>query len=178
MHPRIQEVLNYLDTTRSDLEKVVETVMPESREKRPSADCWSVAEVLEHLGIIEGRIVPLIAGSIAAAKAAGLAPEGETGSVLDSVDRSRISDRSQRVTAPEMVKPSAGLDGRSAWLALQQSRADLRAAVLSGDGLALSEVKQKHPVLGMINLYQWLIFVGAHEARHTEQIREIANAVL
>lgn len=175
MHPRIQEVIDYLDTTRSDLSAAVESVAPERRDQRPAEDRWSVAEVLEHLGIIEGRIVQLVSGSIAAAKAGGLAAEAETGPVLDSIDRNRIRDRSQRVTAPEMAKPLSVLDAASAWSALQQSRASLRAAVLSGDGLALSEVKHQHPVLGLINLYQWILFVGAHEARHTAQVHEIAQ---
>lgn len=175
MHPRIQEVLEYLDSTRSDLGKAVESVAPESRDQRPAGDRWSVAEVLEHLAIIEGRIAQLVSGKLAAAKAAGLGPETETSSVLDTVNRERILDRSHRATAPDMVQPRSEHDATAAWSALQQSRADLRAALVANDGLALGEVTQEHPVLGMINLYQWIIFVGAHEARHTEQIREIAE---
>jgi hypothetical protein len=30
-------------------------------------------------------------------------------------------------------------------------------------------------VLGEINLYQWILFVGSHEVRHTAQVREIAD---
>jgi hypothetical protein len=60
---------------------------------------------------------------------------------------------------------------------LEQTRAALRAAALAGDGLALGEVIQPHLVLGPINLYQWLLFVGGHEVRHTAQVREIAAAL-
>ena len=175
MHARIEEVINYLDTTRSELNKAVENVPSDRRDQRPAEDRWSVAEVLEHLNIIENRILQLVSGSIAAAKASGLGQEAETSSVLDTVDRTRIGDRSQRATAPEIVKPRSELDAESAWAALQQSRDSLRAAFMSGDGLALSEVKQQHPVLGLIDLYQWMIFVGAHEVRHTAQVREIAE---
>ena len=175
MHPRIKEVLEYLDTTRSELGRAVEDVSAARREERPAPDCWSVAEVLEHLAIIERRVVQMITGRIAAAKAAGLGPELETSSVLDSINRARVTDRSQRVTAPDMIQPRSGVDAASVWSALQQSRASLREAVLAGEGLALSEITHEHPVLGLINLYQWLIFLGSHEARHTAQIREIAN---
>ncbi len=58
---------------------------------------------------------------------------------------------------------------------MEQTRAALRAAILAGDGRALSEVVQPHPVLGPINLYQWALFVGSHEIRHTGQVREIAD---
>jgi DinB superfamily len=175
MHPRIEEVLTYLDQTRTDLSNAVNGVAASRRDERPGENQWSVAEILEHLNIIETRISQLLSGMIDGAKAAGLGPEAESGPVLDSVDRARIGDRSQRVTAPEMVKPRSETDAASAWLALQQSRETLRAALMSGDGLALSELKQKHPVLGLINLYQWSLFVGAHEARHTQQVRETAQ---
>jgi uncharacterized damage-inducible protein DinB len=175
MHPRIQEVMDYLDTTRSALTNTVDSVAPESRDKRPAEDRWSVAEVLEHLAIIEGRIAQLAAGKLAAARAAGLGPETETSAVLDTVNRARILDRSHRATAPDMVQPRSEHDATAALSALQQSRADLRSALVANDGLALGEVTHEHPVMGVINLYQWIIFVGAHEARHTEQIKEIAQ---
>ena len=175
MHPRIQEVLEYLDTTRADLAKAVEAVSPAHRGQRPGPDRWSVAEVLEHLAIVESRVVQLANGRIAAAKAAGLGPELETSPIIDSINRARITDRSQRVTAPAMIQPQSGTDAASVWSALQQARANLREAVLAGDGLALTEISHQHPALGLINLYQWLVFVGSHEARHTAQIREIAS---
>ena len=175
MHSRIEEVLTYLDQTRAELGSAVSGVASIRRDERPGENQWSVAEILEHLNIIETRISLLLSGMIDGAKNAGLGPETETGSVLDSIDRKRIGDRSRRVTAPEMVKPRSDRDAASAWLALQQSRETLRAALLAGDGLALGELKQNHPVLGMINLYQWSLFVGAHEARHTQQVREIVQ---
>ena len=175
MHPRVQEVMGYLDTTRSDVSNAVEGVAPERRDERPAGDRWSVAEVLEHLNIIEARVTQLVAGRLAAARAAGLGPELETSPILDTVDRARIRDRSHRATAPDSVRPRSEHDFTAAWTALQQSRADLRAAVLANDGLALGEVTHEHPVLGLINFYQWLVFLGAHEVRHADQIREIAQ---
>lgn len=175
MHPRIHEVLEFLDTTRVAVSDAVEQVAPERRDTRPAPDRWSVGEVLDHLAIIERRIARLLARRIEAARAAGLGPEWETSPVLDTLDSQRIRDRSQRVEAPEAFRPQSGSDAASAWTALQESRADLRAAILGGDGLALSEMTQEHPVLGMINLYQWMIFVGAHETRHEGQLREIAR---
>ena len=176
MHPRTQEVLEYLEATRSELGTALENIPPARRDERPAPDRWSAAEVLDHLNIIQAQVTQLLSGRITAAKAAGLAQETETSSVLDTVDRGRITDRSQRVTAPEFVRPQAGCDAASVWTALQQSSANLRAAILEGDGFALGEVLHPHPALGSINLYQWLVFVGSHEARHTAQVREIAAA--
>ena len=175
MHPRIEEVLNYLDAERSTLREAVELVPPELRDQSPGPDRWSVAQVLQHLGIIEKRIAMGMTKWIADARAGKLGPEVDTSSILNSLPLQLIADRSKQREAPEEVRPRGDIDAASAWTALEQTRAALRAAILAGDGRALSEVVQPHPVLGPINLYQWALFVGSHEIRHTGQVREIAD---
>ena len=175
MHPRIEEVINYLDTERNALREAVERVPPELRDKQPGADRWSVAQVLQHLGIIEKRIGLGMAKWVTDGRSDGLGSEIETSSVMDSLPLQLITDRSQRRNAPEEVRPQGDIDAESAWVTLQRSREALRAAFLAGDGLALSQVIQPHPVLGPINLYQWMLFVGSHELRHTAQVIEISE---
>jgi uncharacterized damage-inducible protein DinB len=174
MHPRIEEVLNYLDTERSALRDAVELVPSALRNQSPGTDRWSVAQVLQHLVMIEKRIGRGMTKWIGDARAGGTGPETETSSVMNSVPLELIADRSQPRSAPEDFQPPSDAEAESAWAALGQTRETLRAAILAGDGLALGEVKQPHPVLGSINLYQWLLFVGSHETRHAGQIREIA----
>ena len=175
MNTRLEEVLNYLDAERTALREAVELVPAELRDQQPGPDRWSVAQVLQHLLIIEKRIVTGVSKWVAEAKENGLGPELESSSVLSSLDLAMIADRTSRRTAPEEVRPKAEMDAASAWTALEQSRQALHNGVLVGDGLALSEVIQPHPVLGPINIYQWLLFVGSHEIRHTAQIREIVG---
>jgi uncharacterized damage-inducible protein DinB len=175
MHPRTEEVLEYLDAERSALRDAVELVPPALREQPPGTDRWSVAQVLQHLVIIEKRIGMGMTKWVAEARAAGIGPETETSSVMDRLPLQLIADRSERRNAPEAVRPQGDTDAKSAWAELEQTRETLRAAFLAGDGLALSEVIQPHLVLGPINLYQWMLFVGSHETRHTGQVREIAT---
>jgi uncharacterized damage-inducible protein DinB len=175
MNARLEEVLNYLDTERSSLRAAVELAPADLREQQPGPDRWSIAQVLQHLLIIEKRIALGMGKWIGDAIAAGVGPENETSWVLESLDLALIADRSRRRNAPEEVRPGRELDAASAWTALERARANLRQAALAGDGLALGEVIQPHPVLGPINIYQWLLFVGSHEIRHTAQVREIAG---
>jgi DinB family protein len=175
MHPRIEEVLNYLDTERSALRAAVEMVPAAARNQSPGPDRWSVAQVLQHLAGVENRIGMAMTKWVADARAGGTGPETDTSSVINSIPLSLIADRSQRREAPEEFRPPGDVDSESAWAALERSRATLRAAIVAGDGLALGEVVQPHPVLGPINLYQWALFEGSHEARHTGQVREIAE---
>ena len=59
---------------------------------------------------------------------------------------------------------------RAAFEALRRTREDLRAAIRAANGLALSEIRYRHPLLGDLDVYQWILSVGQHEARHVVQI--------
>jgi hypothetical protein len=176
MHPRSEEVLNYLDQTRTELRAAVDSVPSDSRNTKPSADQWSVAQILDHLAIAHRLVAALVGKSIAEAQASGLGTETATSSVLVTIPTERILDRTQKVAAPERILPRSDLDAETAWTELEEAREKLRAAFLTGDGLALEQVVQRHPVLGPINMYQWVLFNGSHEARHTLQIRELSAA--
>jgi DinB superfamily len=175
MHPRIQEVLSYLDARREDLRQAIDAVPAGRRETRPAADRWSAAEVVEHLAMVEGRMARgIFARRIDEARANGVGMERETTSVAASFNADGIVDRRTPRTAPEPVVPLGGKDAETAWTELQQVRAGLRATLTAADGLALGDVRHAHPTLGDMNLYQWALWIGAHEARHAAQIREIA----
>ena len=53
----------------------------------------------------------------------------------------------------------------------------LRERLRRGERLAGLFVQAPHPVFGALDMYQWLLFVGAHEGRHADQIREIGEAL-
>jgi hypothetical protein len=173
MEPRTREVLGYLERSRSELEQSVFAIPDRLRSQRPSEGAWAVAEILEHLNLVETRIAHLLADGIARARAAGLGPERETSPVIPSVPLARLLDRTERLVARENALPSGRVSADEGWQQLQSTRGELRATVLGADGLALSELVLPHPRLGPLNVYQWVVFVGAHENRHAAQVREV-----
>jgi uncharacterized damage-inducible protein DinB len=173
MHPRILELIRYLDEQRAVLRDVVDTVPPAARERRPPDGGWSVANILEHLAIVEQRIGTFLASMIATAKMEGLAAETSSEPLLPTLGVERVLNLDEKVLAPDPLQPT-GLDAAAAWAALEQAGATLRAAVRSGDGFALGTLVRKHPFFGPITVYQWIAFVGAHEARHAGQVKAIA----
>jgi uncharacterized damage-inducible protein DinB len=177
MHPRTKEVLDYLDTCRAKLEKAVAELPGALHGERPGEDRWSVSEILEHLSLVEGRIDQLLMKELDAARAAGLAAERETSPVLPTLDLARVTNRSEPITAREGSLPTGTVSTDASLMLLRKLRRALRDAILAADGLALGTIRIPHPRLGTLDLYQWLAFVGGHEARHTAQIREVAAAV-
>jgi hypothetical protein len=174
MHRRLAEIVRYADDRRAELESAAGRLPYERWSERPAADCWSVAQVFDHLHLSESGIARLLAKRIARAKEAGLGLEQSDESMMRSLDWFPIIDGPKR-QAPEIVVPRAEARAPEVHDALRRSRADLHAALRSGEGLALGEVTATHPVLGVINVYQWVLFVGQHEERHTRQVAEIVR---
>ena len=176
MHPRIAELRAYLDRSRATLLSAVESVPESRRDVSPASGAWSPTQVLDHLAAVEAGSVRLMAKRIARAREAGLGPDPQTSSVLDALDGQGVASREQRWQAPEIVLPRDGATAASALASLRESRAALIELLGDADGLDLSAVRATHTRLGDIDMYQWALFIGQHEARHAEQIAEIAAA--
>jgi uncharacterized damage-inducible protein DinB len=177
MHPRLAEAMNYLDARRSDLLASFAGTDSERLRARPAPEQWSVAQILEHLRMVEAGIARLITKRVTRAKEAGIDREESTESILSSLDGYAQIDRPTPMKAPETIQPRDDVDPEEVLAGLQRSRDELRAAAALGDGIALGEIKHTHPVLGEIDLYQWLIFIGQHETRHRRQIERTLSSI-
>jgi hypothetical protein len=174
MHPRTQEILRCLDDEMATLRAAVETVPVGQRGERPAPERWSVAEVLEHLAMVEAAVLKGCSRQLAAARETGLPQETESSSIIGVMPPQRVANRDRVLTAPERLRPT-GIDAETAWGQIERTRAAFIEFVKSTDGLALSNVSMPHPSLGTLTLYQWLLFAAGHHARHAVQIREIGQ---
>lgn len=175
MHPRLQELVAYAAAQRAALLAAADAVPASRWSERPSPDQWSLGDLCEHLYLVERGSARVVAKRAAEARAAGHPAETETGSVLNALDGAGLLDRRTKREAPERVQPTGGWTRARALEALAESRAALHAAAREGDGLALGTVRHAHLRFGEIDLYQWILFIGQHEARHVPQAAEIAG---
>jgi hypothetical protein len=114
-----------------------------------------------------------------------LAKAGEAGAVraegapFAAVSIGEFVERSRgvKLEAPERIRPGDAPVLSDALSRLRDSRAALHAlrpALERADGHALLF---PHPTWGPLNLYQWLLFVGAHESRHRAQIEALKETM-
>src|SRR5262249_40830835 len=139
----------------------------------PSEGQWSVLGVLEHLVIVEGRIAKLIEKNLDDARAAGLQPETDDTPILSSLSIAQFTDRTRKIKGSDAVQPKLGRELGELWLSLDESLGTFHQLLASADGTRIGAVTMPHPIFGPLDLYTWFAFVGAHEARHAAQIREI-----
>ena len=133
---------------------------------RPDDDTWSIADNLEHLVLIEGRVHAIIGSMIDC-------PQAEPGHKEKEIDDFIISEvpkRSSKVKAPEPVRPANRWTGPEALESFMESREQtmklLAAPLLRGR-------VRPHPIFGPWDGYQWLLAVASHTMRHTSQILEV-----
>lgn len=170
---RVQEVLSCLDAEMAALREAVDAVPAHRRSERPSPERWSVAEVLEHVAMVENTVLKACSRQLAAARDS-LPPETETTSVRASLPPERVANRDRILAAPDLLQPK-GMDAAAAWADVERARARFREFVQSCEGLAIGQVAFPHPVFGPLDMYQWLLFAAGHHARHAAQIRELAE---
>jgi hypothetical protein len=138
MQPRLQELFAYLKVRRNALREAVDAV-PEAQRSQPPEPVAGHADVLEHLALVEGRFTTTLGNRLAEARAQGLAEERETSPIVGTFDQAAVLDRTNRREAPEVVRPQ-GLDWKSAWSRLEDTRRSFLDVYLSADGLALTDV--------------------------------------
>jgi hypothetical protein len=175
MQARTEELLRHLEQHRATLRAAVEGVPEDRRGESPEPGRWSVAEVLEHLTMIERAVTQIFAAR--AAEGERHDPDAEPGSVVDTIDMAFLLDRSRKIETPESRRPTGRLEARAAWAELESARRGLVEAIVGAEDRALDRVMHNHPLVGPLNLYQWVVFVGGHEARHAAQIVEIGESL-
>jgi hypothetical protein len=168
---RMQQLADYIDGQRGLLREAVDRVPPGLRQRRKDPDRWSAAEIVEHVALVEARITATLDAKLA--EAGDLPLEQVGGSVQEMFDVARVVDRGRRFKTGEASEPKSVVSADSAWTKLDGTRRRLLELMRRCDGLNVSAITHPHPVFGPLNLYQWVAFVGAHDARHAAQIDEM-----
>jgi hypothetical protein len=174
LHPRIAELLAELDASRAELRALIASLPPDTLTTPPSEFEWSIAQILEHLAMVEDGSGRFFSRMMKDAEASG-ERESEQSSVLGLNDSHQIVTANVRFMAPEFIRPTAGLSPDESLARLDASRARLKEAMRRASGLALGKVSMPHPAFGPFTAYQWLLATSQHERRHMRQIRRIAG---
>jgi DinB superfamily len=177
MHARLAEAMDYVEQKRKELLESLAEVPDDALRRRAVPNRWSVAEIIEHLRLVESGVARLITKRVRQARDAGVGEERSTESVMPSFDSYRARLESVVLQSPEGVRPRSDVDYNEALAGLGLTRQALRDAAASANGIALSEIKHTHPILGELDLYQWLIFLGQHEERHRKQIERTLQSL-
>jgi hypothetical protein len=143
---------------------------------KPEGEGWSVAQIVEHVAVVNGGALRICAKLLGKGEEAG---KSNDGSVFISPEfiEAGSSAVGQKLEAPEMVRPinNVPISDSVAKLDEQQALyAELKGKFETVDGV---EAKFPHPYFGDLSAQEWLVLSGAHEIRHLKQIRRVLEAI-
>ena len=173
----VGEIFDHIDSTRERLLRAVENLSEEQQGFRPAPDRWSAAQLCEHLAIVEGNMTRLIAKLLGKAEESGASRAEGAAFAPVTIEEFVERSRAVKLKAPESICPGDAPVLADSLARLRDSRAALHALrprIERADG---QSVRFPHPVWGPLNLYQWLLFIGAHESRHLAQIEALKESM-
>lgn len=176
MNAKVQELIEDAAAHRDRLWKSIEGISEEEAQRPPAEGKWSIAEILDHLLKSETATMKLYQRKLAEAQQRQILPDNRPGSERGSLDHMREQFR-QPGRAPDIVVPEAGKPLSQLRQSLEQSRQRLLGLIDSLSEYDLSQLTHPHPLLGELNLYQWILVGGQHELRHAKQIERIRGEV-
>src|SRR5262249_44900531 len=171
------DIYKAIDEQRERIYKRVESLNEEQANARPDVNTWSATEVVEHLTIMEDRLVRMMKVMLTKAEGASAKSDRTMVEIRPfSLDELVERSRNEKYVAPEAVRPIGTVRLADLLSRLRQSRLELRSLRPRIEATDLSGVTYPHPAFGALNFYQWLAFIGMHEERHLRQLESVMAA--
>jgi len=174
----IAEIFAANDEMRRRLINRLEGLNDAEQNFHASNEAWSIAEIVEHLSIIEKQMCALTMKLLARAEASidTSAPPFDLQSNPVSMQAFAEQAAREKYRAPEAVRPTGAVSIAESLAGMQRTRESLRQLQPRLEAANLSSASFPHPFFGALNLYEWLAFIGMHEARHLRQIEVVTAA--
>lgn len=175
----VAQIIEVIDQMRERLYQRVEGLTDEQATARPAPNAWTPAEIVEHLSIIEGRLLQMMTMMLMKAERAS-EPGASAAAPVEfkpfSLDEYIERARNEKFVAPEAVSPSGTTSLADSLAKLRHSRQELKALRPRIEATDLSAATYPHPAFGPLNFYQWMAFIGLHEGRHLRQVEAMLSS--
>ncbi|HXH68388.1 MAG TPA: DinB family protein [Candidatus Limnocylindrales bacterium] len=163
----LQPIREKLARAQSAFFRAADTIPAEKWGNCPAQDEWSAAELVAHLVVVERGVVTRV--DQLTQKSALPIPFPKRLHLPLWLVEARVIRRKSPVPMDESL-----LAEKEAMLAgLRGMRERTLAFISETERRDLSAYCWQHPFLGMLNAYEWIEMIAAHQVRHTKQIREI-----
>ena len=162
----MKKALKRLDSVHQKLISAISPLEPNIYAQRPAEGEWSVAEIVQHLCLVEGRVTKELEAAIARE------PQ-RVGFFRRLIPTSIVSLRLIRVKAPKAMNPLDSPARDQAMKNFDRARSNLKTLCAAHSEERFRNLVFTHPFLGDIDGVATISFIGYHELRHYKQIREV-----
>lgn len=176
MAKTINEVYAANDHIRASLKSVIEGISEEKARILPEGEKWTLAELVEHIGIVEDGMTKICSKLLNAAKENGNSADG-TIKISDKFKEQVAGIATVKVEAPERVRPQGTQTLAESLKILDENRVRLNELKPFFEVVECSEPKFPHPFFGDMTAHEWLVLIGGHEAKHVKQIEKFLEKI-
>ena len=159
-------VVEHLSASRDRMLVAIDSLTLAQWNFKPDADTWSVAECCEHVVLLESMILQSVREAPELAELPDVAGK-------EQIILKRVAEVRRKATAPEFARPqgrwAGGDDLKAAFARARQVSIDFSAECQD----PLRWKVAPHFSLGLLDGYQWLIFLGSHCERHVRQLEAV-----
>jgi DinB superfamily len=133
---------------------------------------WSIAEVAEHLTLVEQNLGDLIRTKLQAIPAF----TADSAAKLEAAVRGLYGDRTRRFNAADVFVPTGKWATQAEWLAAYREARKANVDFVQGTEEPLRSRGAPHPAFGTLDGVAWLAVISAHMDRHVHQIEDVKKA--
>jgi hypothetical protein len=163
----LQPIREKLGRAQSAFFRAADTIPAERWSKSPGLNEWSAAELVAHLVVVERAVITRV--DQLTQKSPLPVPFPKRWHLPLWLVEARVIRRKSPVPLDESL-----LAEKELMLAgLRGVRERTMAFISETERRDLSAYCWRHPFLGMLNVYEWMEMIAAHQLRHTKQVREI-----
>jgi hypothetical protein len=161
--------LKYLNETRDDFVKQLTGLSQAQMNFRAAEGRWTIAEIAEHITVVESALFGMITNQVMR----NPPPKcDDPFRIADTAVVLTVTNRSQKFSAPEQLRPTGRWKTRDELLAsfdktrgqtidfFKNNKADLRSTFGQGP-------------MGTLDSYQWFLYAIGHSDRHLAQLKEV-----
>jgi hypothetical protein len=160
-------IVRHLQTSRAKLLSEADEVSGRRWRESPAPECWSAAEVIAHVAIVEERTI------FGMKRLLQSAPKPVPLRKRFHLPLAIATWRGRRVRSPIPLDAKRVRDKQESFAGLLATRQATLEFIESTRGTDVSAYYYEHPFLGNLNMYEWFRTIGFHELRHAKQIREL-----
>lgn len=163
-------IVKYFTEVEARYVKTVGNLSAEQLAFRPHEKSWTVGQVAEHLLITESALRGMIDQGVLKT------PLNKNPDVFRFADRAirlAVTNRTQKFQAPPQVQPQAKVTTAEGLVSGFKAARANNAEFLKTTEMDLRNHFMENPLFGMIDAYQWFMFMNGHTERHLAQIDEI-----
>ncbi len=168
----IEDIYAANDKIREHLLATIEGISDEQANALPEGEKWTVAQIVEHIGIVQNGMTKISAKLLNEAKDNGKNSEGRV-LIGDDFSQKAAGAREQKFEAPDRVLPTGNQTIAESIEKLTHARQSLHDLKPLFETVDCSEHKFPHPAFGDLTAHEWLALVGGHEFRHIAQIKKL-----